>query len=147
MADAQGDIIRTFAVLIIKGLCKTNDAEVVGNMVAYDTDGWASATNAHEGPFGVCMTAITITSGQVAMEIMVKGAVRVFKKTGAAIENGQGVMASSTAGAVMAFTIADVGATPSQASINASLLDAATRMGTCIKDAASGAAIVDIVLL
>ena len=143
MADAVGDIIRGHPFLVIKGLSKTDETIALGDVVAYDTDGWAQCTASLYGPFGMAMNATT-GSGQQEVSVLIQGACRVLKITGTAIPQGTGVMPSATSGAVTLWAVADAGATPDQASINASILDACQCIGTCLEDVASGPLLADV---
>jgi len=146
MADAAGDIIRTVPFVVIKGVTKTNTAIEKGQLLAFDTDGWAPANNSHTGPFGVALNDQSAEAGvQKEAHVMLHGQVRIQKVTGA-ISQGQGIMPSATDGKVTVWTIADVGSAPDQTSINAAILDSVQKAGTCVEDAASGDDFVEAII-
>lgn len=148
MANA-GDIDHTYALLVIDAVTKTNTAVTKGDVVGFDTDGWAPAAQAAGpgptmgGVFGVSLdTEEAVAATQKAIRVMLKGAIYITKTTGTAIEVGEAVGLTATAGAVNKWTIADVGATPDQASINDAIADVTEKVGQCIEAAASADTIV-----
>ena len=147
MADAIGDITRGFPFLAIKGLTKTNTAITLGKLVVYDTDGWGPSAATDAGPFGVALnTQAAVVSEQLEADVFLTGAIRISKKTGTGIAQGQGVMQSADAGDATVWAVADVGGTPDQTSINAALLDVTQKIGVCLTDAASGATMVETLM-
>lgn len=89
--DAAGDIIKTADMVIDEGLCKTDVALVIGDVVAFDTDGWAQAGATSKGPFGVNLTTVAVSSGQVAIRVLRRGVVVINKDNSSDIYIGNRV--------------------------------------------------------
>jgi len=83
---AAGDIKYIYSVFIKDATNKTNTAVAVGEVVKYDTDGYAPAVSGNTGPFAVALDAASAT-GQSTIRVLRKGVVEVGKDTGTLLEN------------------------------------------------------------
>lgn len=144
---AGGDVKWTYGLFAIKALSKTNTAITKGDVVYFDTDGWAPAVQGAgpgaTGSYGVMISATVaaVAGVQSDITVLLRGEVEINKITGA-LSQGEPVGLSATSGSVGSWSIADVGASPSQTSINDAITDATEKVGTVLEDAASGDATV-----
>lgn len=116
---AVGDVLQEFAFRKRKVKLKTTTGCTKGDVLAYDTDGYApvayvagaSIPGTGIGPYMVALQTVAApASGQSEVEVLEEGCVEVGKITGVAIPDGAWVVLSTTAGKVTVFTNADVGA-------------------------------------
>ena len=92
----KGDVMKTGELVADEQLSKTNTALAVGDIVAFDTDGWAPITATVKGPYGVNLTAVTAAGGiQYPIAVVRRGLVEVGKVTGNDIVQGQRVAAAA----------------------------------------------------
>jgi len=152
---AAGDVIQEFAYRKRKVKLKTTTGCTKGDVLAYDTDGYAPVAyvpgtgvpGTGIGPYLVALQTVAAPgSGQSEVEVLEEGVVEVNKVTGA-IADGAWVVLSTTAGKVTAFTNADVGATYAEDTIQDAIEMIYRRVGRAYGAAASGDTTVKIRLL
>jgi len=152
---AAGDVIQEFAFRKRKVTLKTTTGCTKGDVLAYDTDGYAPVAyvpgtgipGTGIGPYFVALETVTApTSGQSEVEVLEEGVVVVNKVTGAIVD-GAWVILSTTAGKVTAFSNADVGATYAEDTIQDAIEMIYRRVGRAYGAAASGDTTVKIRLL
>jgi len=152
---AAGDIIQEFAFRKRKVTLKTTTGCTKGDVLAYDTDGYAPVAyvpgtgvpGTGIGPYFVALETVTApTSGQSEVEVLEEGVVVVNKVTGAIVDGAWAVL-STTAGKVTAFSNADVGATYAEDTIQDAIEMIYRRVGRAYGAAASADTTVKIRLL
>ncbi len=98
-----GDVNFTSGLFAIDVLSQTNVAVNRGDVVQFNTDGWAQAVIATGvgKPFGIWISAsVTATAAtQKAGTVLLRGVAEVTKVTGA-LDQGDGVMITATDGEV-----------------------------------------------
>lgn len=148
---APGDTVREFGMLKVRVKLKTTTGCTKGDLLYYDTDGYAPATltivNASltvDYKFLVAQETITAPgSGQSYVNALAEGGIEVSKVTGALVV-GQLVGASATAGKVQAQPKPDAPASYVEATVQTELDKLQAYAGWVIADAASGDAGVKI---
>ncbi|MGQ9543691.1 MAG: capsid cement protein [Candidatus Bathyarchaeia archaeon] len=149
---AAGDICKEFGLKTAKYTLKTNTGVTKGDVLAYDTDGWApadaDASTGNKGPFTVALETVAAPGEgkQATCKVLEEGVVEVNKVTGA-IAKGQWVALSTTAGKVEAYSVLDAPATYTEAAMQAELDKIERRVGRCEESAASNDTTVKIRLL
>lgn len=149
---AAGDIYKEFGMKVTKYVLKTNTGCVKGDVLAYDTDGWApadaDATSGNKGPFAVALETVTAPGAgkQAVCKVLEEGVVEVNKVTGAIVK-GAWVALSTTVGKVKAYSALDAPATYTEAAMQAELDKLEQRVGRCEESAGNDAATVKIRLL
>jgi len=148
MTQLAGDINKTFEYLVVKTTSKTNTAVTRGQVLAFDTDGFAPCSAGDQGPFRVCLETKAAGGAGVQTEFpaLVYGVVSVTANGAATNINVGDYVVSDDNGAVKAFVAPDVGATPTQASINAALLDLLEIVGQANQAATTDGAVIQIFL-
>jgi len=143
-----GDVIRTTPFVVIKGLTKTNTAISKGDLLAFDTDGWAPALDTHRGPFGVALNDQTAEPGvQKVAHVMLHGQVRIKKVAAGVINQGQAVMPTSAeAGKVKIWEVDSALPAYDATNIDAIALDTAQCIGIAVETAPDGQEYVEVVL-
>jgi hypothetical protein len=148
---AAGDIIQEFGFRKRTVKLKTGTGCAKGDVLAWDTDGYApadaDAAGANIGPFFVALETVVGKEGvQEEVQVLEEGVVEVAKVTGA-INDGDWVGLSTTAGKVTAFSKPDAPASYSEAGMQAELDKVFKRVGRAYGSAASADATVKIRLL
>ncbi|MBS7651493.1 MAG: hypothetical protein QXK96_05875 [Candidatus Bathyarchaeia archaeon] len=149
---AAGDIYKEFGMKVSRYILKTNTGCVKGDVLAYDTDGWApadaDATSGNKGPFAVALETVTApgAGNQAACKVLEEGVVEVNKVTGAIVKGGW-VALSTTPGKVKAYSALDAPATYTEAAMQAELDKIEQRVGRCEESAGNDAPTVKVRLL
>jgi len=152
---AAGDILQEFAFRKTKATLKTTTGCTKGDVLAYDTDGYAPVAyvpgaaipGTGIGPYFVGLQTVAAPgAGQSEVEALEEGVVEVNKVAGA-LAKGAWVVLSTTAGKVGAFTNADVGAAYAEDTIQDAIEMIYRRVGRVHKAAAAGDTTVIIRLL
>jgi hypothetical protein len=143
-----GDAIQEFGFLRRKVKLKTNTGVSKGDVLAWDTDGYAAATNASLGPFYVAAETVAAPGEgkQAECHVYEEGVVVVGKVAGA-IHEGDWVGVSSTAGKVTAYAKPDAPASYAEATVQAELDKVFKRVGRAYGSAAVNDTTVTIRLL
>ena len=139
---AAGDVVQEFAYRKRKVKLKTTTGVTKGQVLAWDTDGYvpgdADAASGNIGPFYVALETVAApASGQEECEVLEEGVVEVEKVTGA-INDGDWVGLSTTAGKVTAFAKPDAPSSYAEATMQAELDKIFKRVGRSYGGAASG---------
>jgi len=152
---ALGDVFLEFGFKKTKVKLKTTTGCTKGDVLAFDTDGWAPVAyvagaaipGTGIGPYYVALQTVAAPgSGQSEVEVLEEGVVEVGKVTGA-LKQGQWVVLSTTAAKVGAFVNADVGAAYAEDTIQDAIEMIYRLVGRVHRDAASGDTSVVIRLL
>ena len=151
---AAGDIIREFGMGRIKVKLKTTTGCTKGQLLYYDTDGYAPATQAivnasltADYKFLVALETVTApASGQSEVHALAEGVVEILKVTGAIVQ-GQFVGATTTAGQVGALAKPDAPASYAEATAQAEFDKLQYAAGYAVAAAASGDATVKVRLV
>ena len=145
MKMAAGDIVQEFGFRKRTVKLKSQTGCTKGDVLAWDTDGYAPATGV--GPYFVALETVSApASGQATVEVLEEGVVEVGKVAGA-INDGDWVGISSTAGKVTAFARPDAPSTYSEAGMQAELDKIFKRVGRAYGSAGANDATVKIRLL
>jgi hypothetical protein len=144
---AAGDIVKEFGMLVRRVKMKTGAGCAKGDVLAWDTDGYAPATAASLGPFLVALETVAGASG-VQKEVLAleEGVVEVGKDS-SEIRDGAWVAPSSSAGKVTAFAPPDAPSSYSEANMQAELDKVFKRIGRAHGPAGANDATVKIRLL
>ena len=140
---AKGDIMNTGDLVVEEGLCKTDVALVVGDVVVFDTDGWVQAGTTSMAPYGVNLTAVTVSSGQVPVRIVRRGVVIVAKDNSNALVIGQRVKPIA-AGEVDLWVVPDWPASFNEAQCQAEVDKLVQIVGVEVESVASGVLFIKI---
>jgi len=147
-----GDVIQEFAYRKRVVKLKTNTGVTKGQVLAWDTDGYvpgdADAAAGNIGPFYVALQTVAAPGAgkQAECEVLEEGVVVVEKVTGA-INDGDWVGLSTTAGKVTAFAKPDAPASYAEATMQAELDKIFKRVGRSYGGAASADTLTKIRLL
>lgn len=135
---AAGDILKEAGLIIEEFTVKANEDIEKGEIVYNDGNGILAAPNTVSGPYFMALAAHVYADETThKVRCVVSGCVEVQKVAASGGGKvGQGMMISATAGEITLFTDPDVGATPTQASINAALKQNLSRLGVLLEDAA-----------
>jgi len=135
---AAGDILKEESLIIEEFDVKLNEDIEKGEVVYNDGNGILAAPNTVTGPFYVALKDHDYSAETThRVRCVVSGCVEVQKVAASGGgKKGQAVMISATAGEVTKFVDPDVGATPSQTTINAAIKQALSRLGILLADAA-----------
>jgi hypothetical protein len=147
-----GDVVKTFRFRKETITLKTTTGCTKGQLLCYDTDGWAPATQALlAGPLSAMYkkyvaleTVAAPGSGQSVAGVLAEGVVGVSKVSGALVK-GQRVSATSTAGSVGAKVGPDAPASYDEAGLQAELDKLDFGDWEVLEDAASGDAFVNVI--
>ncbi len=149
---AAGDIIKEFDMLVVNLTLKTVTGTTKGDVLAFDTDGYAAALRTAgpggvgKAPFYVALETVTAPgSGQKTIRALARGAITVKKITGA-INQGAKVRVGTTAGQVSAYAAPDAPSAYAEGTVQAELDKIDEVVGTALKAAASGDTTMDILL-
>ena len=146
---ASGDPVQGFNYRQTSRTLKTTTGCTKGYVLAYDTDGFAHATQAlrtttRTYPIVVAFeTVVAPGSGQSVAKVIEDGVIEIEKVTGA-IGKGQLVGLSTTAGKVGAYVAPDAPSTYAEATVQAELDKLLYVVGVCHEAAASGDASVKV---
>lgn len=108
---AAGDVVKTFRFRKETVASKTNTTVTKGDILAYDTDGWAPGTQALAvadrtkafKKYVATATVAGVVDTQNNLDVIAEGVVGISKVSGA-LDKGQVVGLTSTAGKVGAWT-------------------------------------------
>jgi hypothetical protein len=149
---AAGDIVKTFRFRKETLTLKTTTGADKGQVLVYDTDGFAPATQAlMAGPLSALYKKYVVidqdvaapASGQAQAGVLAEGVVGIQKVTGA-LKKGQIVGLTTTAGKVGGWADPDAPATYDEAGLQAELDKEQYKVGEVYEDAASGDTFVDV---
>lgn len=152
---AAGDVIKTFRFRKETLKSKTGGGDTKGDLLAYDTDGFAPATQTiikatRSTPFKKYVATETVTAvpaTQSDLPALAEGVIGISKVSGA-LSKGQIVGASATAGKVEAWAAPDISAIIAAycaTTIQAQLDKLLYAVGEVLSDAASNDTFVDTV--
>lgn len=130
---AKGDVMNTGDLVVEEGLCKTDVALVIGDVVAFDTDGWAQAGTTSMAPYGVNLTTVVASSGQVVVRIVRRGVVIVAKDNSSDIYIGNRVKPIA-AGEVDIWAVPDWPAAFNEAQCQAEIDKLVQIVGVAVED-------------
>jgi hypothetical protein len=145
MAPGVGEIIHEFDQFVREVTLKTTTGCTKGDVLAYDTDGFAQAGATSKKPFVVARETVAApASGQAKAKVVVRGCVTVNKGTNAIHELQ--LVKIIAAGKVDAYAVTDAPATYGEATMQTELDKPEQVVGEALKAAAAGASTVDILL-
>jgi hypothetical protein len=153
---ATGDVVKTYRFRKETLPSKTGGGDTKGDLLAYDTDGYAPATQTiikatRSTPFKMYVateTVVAVPATQSDLPALAEGAIGISKVSGA-LSKGQVVGASATAGKVGAWTAPDISAIIAAycaTTIQAQLDKLLYAIGEVLEDAASGDAFVNTIV-
>ena len=146
-----GDVIQEFSHRKRTVKLKTTTGCTKGQVLAYDTDGYApadaDAASANIGPFYVATKTVAApASGQADAEVLEEGVIILDKVTGA-IADGDWVGLSTTPGKVTSFSKPDAPGSYAEATMQAELDKIFKRIGRAYGAAATNDTTVKVRLL
>jgi hypothetical protein len=149
---AAGDVVKTFRFRKETMTLKTTTGCTKGQLLCYDTDGWAPATQTLlAGPLSAMYkkyvaleTVAAPGTGQSEVSALAEGIVGILKVAGALVK-GQRVSASATAGSVGAKVGPDAPATVNEANVQTMMDTLNFGDWEVLDDAASGDAFVNVI--
>jgi hypothetical protein len=148
---ASGDPVQGFNYRQTSRTLKTTTGCTKGYVLAYDTDGFAHATQALRTAaptYAIVVafeTVVAPVSGQSTAKVVEDGVIEIEKVSGALVK-GQLIGLSTTAGKVGAWVAPDAPTAFAEAALQAELDKLLYVVGTCHEDAATGDTSVNVKL-